>query len=68
MVLIYQDSEIEQTINDMYKEIMARNENAIRNESNLEIVNIFYLTIMVSRFDPLCGSHFHELQPFLVSK
>ena len=62
MVLLYQDSEIEQAINDMYKEIMARNEN------NLEIVNIFYLTIMVSRFKPLCASHFHELPPFLESK
>ena len=65
MMLIYQDSEIEQAIADMYKEIMTRNENAIRNESNLEIVNIFYITIMLSRFEPLTASHFRHLPKFL---
>ena len=64
-MLIYQDAEIEQTINDMFKEIMARNENAIRNESNLEIVNFLNLTILSSRFEPLTASHFRNLPPFL---
>ena len=61
MTHIYQESEIEQAITDMYKEIMSRNENAIKNESNLEVVNIFYITIMITRFEPLTASHFRHL-------
>ena len=68
MALIYQDEEIDQKINDIYKEIMARNENFIRNESNLQISNIHYLTIAISRFEPLAASHFTKLPRFLENK
>ena len=68
MMLIYQDFEIEQAITEMYKEIMTRNENAMRNESKLEIVNIFYITIMLSRFEPLTASHFRLRPKFLEKK
>ena len=50
MALIYQEAEIDQKINDIYIEIMVRNENFIRNKSNLKITNIHYLTIAISSF------------------
>ena len=68
MALIYQEAEIDQKINDIYKEIMVRNENFIRNESNLQITNIHYLTIAISRFEPLAASHFTKLPMFLDAK
>ena len=66
--LLYQEKEIPPGITAMYKEIATRNENFIRNESNLEITEISFLSVLVGRFQPLAGAHFAELPPFLKSK
>ena len=66
--MIYQENEIGDAIDSMNQEIMARNENHIRNESNLRIERIYYITLMLSRFAPLAGSHYTTLPDFLRMK
>ena len=55
MYLIYRVNEVETVIDSMYQEINARNENFMRGESNLEIVQIQTLSILTGRFQPLAG-------------
>ena len=66
--LLYQETEIIPAIISIYKEITTRNENFIRNESNLEITEISFLCVVVGRFQPLAGRQFSELPAFLKSK
>ena len=66
--MIYQENEVGDAIDSMNQEIMARNENHIRNESNLRIERIYYITLMLSRFAPLAGSHYTTLPDFLRMK
>ena len=66
--LIYQAQEVSTTVASMNQEIQSRNENAVRNESQLKIVRIDYLTIMVSQFHPLSGRRYKALPQFLKNK
>ena len=66
--MIYQENEVGDAIDSMSREIMARNENHIRNESNLRIERIYYVTILFSRFAPLAGRHYIALPAFLQAK
>ena len=66
--LIYQITEIEQAIDDRYREITTRNSNAMKNASNLEISKIDAVIIEVWIFNPLAGGHHTELPKFLAGK
>ena len=66
--LIYQSEEVATTVAKMNQEIQSRNENAVRNESQLKIIRIDYLTIMVSQFHPLSGRRYKALPEFLKKK
>ena len=66
--VIYQASDILTTIPQLNKEICARNENVVRNTSNITIQNIHYLTIIFSRFEPLAASGYQPLPKFLANK
>ena len=66
--LIYQENEIAKTVDSINREIQSRNENAVRNESQVKIIHIDYLTLMISQFQPLAASRFQELPEFLKKK
>ena len=65
---IYQVNEIPDVIRSLNEEMMARNEKIIRNDSNVEIENIHFLSVYVSRLEPLAGQQYQELPGFLESK
>ena len=65
---IYRGDEIADCCSAMNADIMAKNEHFVRNESNLEISRIYYVSIALSRFAPLDGNQYQELPELLESK
>ena len=66
--LINTESDIKTKISSIGREIQTRNENLVRNESNVGIHRIFYLSVFCTRFNPLAAAGFAELPQFLKRK
>jgi len=68
MIRIYQESEIDEMIENIYRDLLLRNEHMLRNESGLSITKVHYMSIQISRFTPLAASGFKPLPIFLKKK
>ena len=66
--LLYQQTEIPNTVANINREIQARNENAVRNESQVKIISIDNLTLLISQFHPLAAARYQELPEFYKNK
>ena len=66
--MIYQAHEVPTTVASMNQELQARNENAVRNESQIRIIHIDFLTILISQFHPLAAGLYKVLPEFLKNK
>ena len=68
MVHIYQESTIDEAIENIYRNLLLRNEHMIRNESGLSIAKVHYMSIQISRFNPLAAAGYKPLPKFLEKK
>ena len=65
---IFSVAEIPQFLNVVNQELIIRNENFVQFKSGLRLKNISQVTLSAAEHQPIAGSSYNELPPFLANK